>query len=307
MKKKLCLIGILLTIVIGALLQYYFCCSTCQDLEERITPVTVGTPLQDPNQANIEGFAIVSDPLKLQHPDNFTFVKNSYEIHQPVSEKLNDLVNEAATHFVANPSKMLEIIGYYSDDEPNPSVFPTIGLARANAVKVYFEQKGFPARQIKISDKQNNQLSQNLEIPTRFTIFQVGEISEDMIASERAKLEEFAAELRKNPIRLYFETGETQIGLTQEERIRINALNNYVTHVEDARIQVIGNTDNVGNRASNLRLGQERAEFIKNYLTKNNFSEFVIEAISYGPDKPIESNKTLEGRAKNRRVEITLK
>lgn len=311
MKKTHYLITIFVTILLGALLQYWLCCSCCEascknDTEEVVQEQIVSEPVMT-HQGTLEGFSILSEPLTLQHSDNFTFLKNSYEIHQPISEELGQLVDKAKVHFSENPSKVLEIIGYYSKDEPNSSLFPTIGLARANAVKSYFEKRGFPVRQIKISDRLNDELPQQTDLPTRATLFQVTEISETVLEQEKEKLEAFAAELRKNPIRLYFETGEAQINLTEEERNRVAALNNYLTQVENAKVLVVGNTDNVGKRAANLRLGQERAEFVKSYLINNHFAESMIETTSHGPDKPIANNQTAEGRAKNRRVEITLK
>lgn len=310
MKKTHYLIAILVTIIIGTLLQYWLCCSCCESACKNDTEVVSEQIVSEPvmtNQMTLEGFSIHSEPLNLQHSDNFTFLKNSYEIHQPISEELGGLVDKAKEHFAQNPAKILEIIGFYSKDEPNPSLFPTIGLARANAVKSYFEKRGFPARQIKISDHLNDELSQQTDVPTRATRFQVNEISESVLQQEKEKLEFFAAELRKNPIRLYFETGEAQINLTEEERNRIAELNTYLTQVENVKVLVVGNTDNVGKRAANLRLGQERAEFVKSYLISNHFAESVIETTSNGPDKPIASNNTQEGRAENRRVEITLK
>ncbi|WP_303077666.1 OmpA family protein [Capnocytophaga sp.] len=271
-----------------------------------ITEVVVPV-VETPEKTPLEGFAIVSEPLQVQHADNFLFMKDSYEIHQPISDALAPLVEQARVHFAENPFKVLEIIGLYSKEEPNPSLFPTIGLARANAVKSYLEKKGFPSQQIKIADRLADADLSQTNAPVWATLFQVSQVSEDALLQEKEKLEAFAAELRKNPIRLYFETGEAHINLNEEERNRVAQLNNYVTQVSDAKVLVVGHTDNVGKRTSNVRLGQERADFVKLYLQKNNFDEAVLEATSQGPDKPIASNKTQEGRAENRRVEITLK
>ncbi|MNY23951.1 putative lipoprotein YiaD precursor [compost metagenome] len=72
-------------------------------------------------------------------------------------------------------------------------------------------------------------------------------------------------------------------------------------------IVVVGHSDNVGNRDSNIVLGQKRADFSKNYLSKNGIDNARIETQSKGPDEPIGDNNTAEGKASNRRTVITIK
>lgn len=71
-------------------------------------------------------------------------------------------------------------------------------------------------------------------------------------------------------------------------------------------LKLAGHTDNTGSMALNLRLSKERAESIKAYLVSQGANASRIEAMGYGPNQPIASNKTAEGRQKNRRVEFTL-
>jgi len=71
-------------------------------------------------------------------------------------------------------------------------------------------------------------------------------------------------------------------------------------------LKLAGHTDNTGSRELNLRLSKERAESVKAYLVAQGANPSRIEATGYGPDQPISSNKTLEGRQQNRRVEFTI-
>lgn len=71
-------------------------------------------------------------------------------------------------------------------------------------------------------------------------------------------------------------------------------------------LKLAGHTDNTGSMALNLRLSKERAESVKAYLVSQGANPSRIEATGYGPNQPIASNKTAEGRQKNRRVEFTL-
>ncbi len=71
-------------------------------------------------------------------------------------------------------------------------------------------------------------------------------------------------------------------------------------------LKLAGHTDITGSRELNLRLSKERAEAVKAYLVSQGANASRIEATGYGPDQPIASNKTAEGRQQNRRVEFTL-
>jgi OOP family OmpA-OmpF porin len=71
-------------------------------------------------------------------------------------------------------------------------------------------------------------------------------------------------------------------------------------------LKLAGHTDITGSRALNMRLSKERAESVKSYLVSQGANASRIEATGYGPDQPIASNKTAEGRQQNRRVEFTL-
>lgn len=73
------------------------------------------------------------------------------------------------------------------------------------------------------------------------------------------------------------------------------------------RIRIEGNTDATGNRASNLALSQKRAAAVRDYLVREHnmpFNRFIV--IGNGPDKPVASNDSDSGRAKNRRTDFEL-
>ena len=67
-----------------------------------------------------------------------------------------------------------------------------------------------------------------------------------------------------------------------------------------------GHTDWIGSDAANMKLSKDRAESVKNYLVSQGVSSARIEAVGYGESQPIATNKTANGRQKNRRVEFTL-
>lgn len=71
-------------------------------------------------------------------------------------------------------------------------------------------------------------------------------------------------------------------------------------------IQVAGHTDSVGSHAYNMKLSEQRAASVKNYLAGRGVPAQRMQTIGAGPDYPVADNSTPEGRAENRRVEITI-
>jgi outer membrane protein OmpA-like peptidoglycan-associated protein len=78
------------------------------------------------------------------------------------------------------------------------------------------------------------------------------------------------------------------------------------THPEIKKLEVQGHTDDRGTPASNKLLSKARAAAVMKALTKRGISAGRLVSQGYGQDKPIETNKTDEGRAKNRRVQFII-
>ena len=71
-----------------------------------------------------------------------------------------------------------------------------------------------------------------------------------------------------------------------------------------SKVKISGHTDNVGGQKYNQKLSQRRAEAVRNYLVSLGADSKKMTVFGKGETKPVASNKTKEGRAKNRRVEI---
>jgi outer membrane protein OmpA-like peptidoglycan-associated protein len=72
----------------------------------------------------------------------------------------------------------------------------------------------------------------------------------------------------------------------------------------DSNITVEGHTDSQGQRQYNMDLAKKRADAVRDQLVSRGVASDRIKAVGVGPDRPIADNKTAEGRANNRRVEI---
>jgi outer membrane protein OmpA-like peptidoglycan-associated protein len=79
-----------------------------------------------------------------------------------------------------------------------------------------------------------------------------------------------------------------------------------LTEYDQTVIQVAGHTDSTGSHAYNMNLSEQRALSVKNYLAGHGVPAQRMHTVGAGPDYPVASNDTPDGRAQNRRVEITI-
>ena len=82
---------------------------------------------------------------------------------------------------------------------------------------------------------------------------------------------------------------------------------NLLIQAEDAKLRIVGHTDDVGNPSSNKTLSRSRANSVVEYLESRGIPSSRIQEIDgKGDANPIASNATAQGKSRNRRVEITL-
>ncbi len=71
-------------------------------------------------------------------------------------------------------------------------------------------------------------------------------------------------------------------------------------------IEIGGHTDNTGTAEINMKLSQERADAVRNYLIQKGISATRISSKGYGDTMPVADNNTEDGKSKNRRTEVTV-
>ena len=101
-----------------------------------------------------------------------------------------------------------------------------------------------------------------------------------------------------------FETGKAT--LQPESFAVLDELVAYLVRKDDEKIEVGGHTDNVGKPAANLTLSLDRANTVRAYLLTKGIDPARVVAKGYGMTVPIADNKTEDGRAQNRRTEVTV-
>jgi OOP family OmpA-OmpF porin len=78
----------------------------------------------------------------------------------------------------------------------------------------------------------------------------------------------------------------------------------FMNENKDKKTALSGHTDNIGTEAYNLKLSDRRWMSVRDYVVKKGVDSGRVSGQGFGESKPIADNKTAEGRAKNRRVEI---
>lgn len=122
----------------------------------------------------------------------------------------------------------------------------------------------------------------------------------EKVITEEAKkqLDEFA----KN---IYFRVGKSDFRVGVEEKLDL--IVDIMKEYEDSNFHIEGHTDSTGSDSLNQKLSEERAKAVMDYLVSKGIDANRLTSKGYGKDNPVATNKTSAGRAKNRRVDITLK
>ncbi|MGU7783871.1 OmpA family protein [Burkholderia sp. PU8-34] len=99
-----------------------------------------------------------------------------------------------------------------------------------------------------------------------------------------------------------FETGSAT--LTPQGKLILDQMAAVLAKMPNRTVDLIGHTDNSGNRTSNVALSQARADAVKGYLITKGLPSQQMTTTGVGPDQPIAPNDTADGRARNRRIEF---
>jgi len=102
---------------------------------------------------------------------------------------------------------------------------------------------------------------------------------------------------------IFFDPNSAHMSL--DSRAVVDELANTMRAYENTVVDIEGNTDSTGSRPYNIQLSHQRADAVREYLMeKYGFPTARLRTAGNGPDKPIATNGTAEGREKNRRTDI---
>lgn len=136
-------------------------------------------------------------------------------------------------------------------------------------------------------------------------------------SSAEVKLDSIEEEGQQNPAEsneeeaieklvLYFTYNSSELIIPEIYKKEVEKLIDYARENQQISLEITGHTDNLGSNEANHIVGLTRAENMRSYL-KDKGVENSITCLSQGEEQPIADNSTQEGRAKNRRIELTIK
>lgn len=138
-------------------------------------------------------------------------------------------------------------------------------------------------------------------------------VSDNLDLSSVAEYKEIVRDLYLVPLEvgstirlnnIFFDLGKST--LRPESYPELDRLAGLMTQNSKMQIELSGHTDNVGSDEANLKLSDDRARAVTDYLISLKIDAGRIQAKGYGETKPVATNDTEEGRQLNRRVEFTI-
>lgn len=103
---------------------------------------------------------------------------------------------------------------------------------------------------------------------------------------------------------IFFDTD--RFDLKPESKVELEKLISFLELNEGLNAEISGHTDNQGSAQHNKTLSENRAKAVRDYLVAEGIDAARLRSKGYGQDKPIADNNTEEGRAQNRRTELTI-
>ena len=136
----------------------------------------------------------------------------------------------------------------------------------------------------------------------QLTILELGEMAQEVTANDM-----FMALNKDGYMALYinFDTGKSDI--KPESQPIIEQIVTLLMDHPDLKLSIEGHTDNVGDAKSNKVLSEQRAKSVLEAIVNKGIDSGRLSAVGWGQEKPVADNRTEDGRAKNRRVEIVRK
>lgn len=188
---------------------------------------------------------------------------------------------------------LLEITGYYYDEERNTSSYANLGLARANALKALFD-KDISEDRIRLKA---------IKAPITFdkdNPYVVASAFKWLPAPKPSTVEIFTD---RTVVRFPFNSVQKELDPDIDQYL--DKLAKRIMETKE-KVSLTGHTDNIGEEEVNVKLALRRAKMIRDILIKKGVNRRQINTYSKGKNEPIADNSTEEGRRKNRRVVVRL-
>ena len=128
--------------------------------------------------------------------------------------------------------------------------------------------------------------------------------SNQSLSQARAEAEQGLLDAALDKRIIEFDSGK--VSITPAGLAILDEMAAAMQKLKGRKVEVIGHTDNTGLRASNVSLSQARADAVRSYLASKGIAPDSVLTSGQGPDRPVASNATVDGRARNRRIEFRI-
>jgi len=245
--------------------------------------------------------AVGSSAVILGEDDaNNLFAYSAHQLNQPLSVPFSKEIDEYLNKLIDDKTQYLKIIGFYGHKEKNTSVFPNLGLARANNLKKLFLDRNIDGSRIQIVGKKMN--SEDPEIVSTLNL-SVLELKPKGVFKTAT---EYKVQFEHNPIILYFKPGTDEVLWSAEQRASIYDLSQFMSLDSKLQIDLSCHEVSASSREKNNTLSKEKGQIVWKQLMESGMDVSRMNVIAYGQDRVISSNNTPEGKAKNSRIEISI-
>ena len=226
----------------------------------------------------------------LNFPENLQI--NNKEGSVFIPESIKGFKDSIFNFLNVNQDMELVITGLYNAEDDL-----TMGMDRANEVKAILEDFGINADKLFVNDAKRT-----FKYETDGTF--KGGINFTLKKLSGKRLSEIEIGIANKT--LYSGFASKQFKADNTLQAYALELKNYLDKYPNKTATITGHTDSVGDDIANDWFGMERAKNVRRYLVSQGIAASKLKALSKGEKEPIDTNGTLEGRRKNRRIEIKI-
>ncbi|NUN99412.1 MAG: OmpA family protein [Saprospiraceae bacterium] len=291
--RNLALIVFLFFCIYALVARWYFVCQ----LRQKCDPPPA-TPVQDTlKDVRLKTLRLTKgDSVLLRDYDHFAF--DSASVLPVLTDNNMAFLDTLAAILRADTNLMLTITGLYrpSEKDAKPGFFENIGHARGDAVRRLLMQRGI--REGRITLDNTAARNENLQEPLHFELYE-----DDDRPDEFEKIQFIFTNMTFSDANFAFGSDEFRPG--EPFVLYADSVKTYLQLHPDKKMTIIGHTDNIGTNKFNTNLGLRRAESAREYFKELGVVN-KIRIESKGEGRPVATNKTEEGRQKNRRVNFVL-
>ena len=267
-----------------------------QNAKQDLKAPTIKKSEKPTDQNNIKPFSIKNSDGEIIFNFSKDFITNNLNGNVKIPEEFASFKDSIYDYLNENQEKNLLITGKYLNSEVNLKEGTNFASSRIQHIKNILIVAGInPDRVIPKIKVSRYEYDENGEYNNGISL-----IFQNINNENLAKIEEGISNKT-----LYSNFAVKEFKPDRKLESYTIELKNYLQKYPNKKVYIVGHTDSVG--VNNDQFGLDRANNVKDYLITQGISEAILKVSSKGENKPIATNKTEEGRAKNRRIEITIK